>query len=75
MTTQYTLSNTQQEVLKNINRIAMMLLQVAALLYLVRKVIPSDQLTIVFTATRHHSEFLHSILEVRLALSLLLLLW
>ena len=33
--------------------------KVAALLYLVRKIIPSDHLSIVFTATRHHSEMLH----------------
>ena len=35
--------------------------KVAALLYLVRSIIPADQLTIIFTATRHHSEFLHSL--------------
>lgn len=33
--------------------------KVAALLYLVRTVIPEDQQSIVFAATRHHSEFLH----------------
>lgn len=33
----------------------------SALLYLVRRIIPSDQMTIVFTATRHHSEFVHSL--------------
>ena len=33
--------------------------KVAALLYLVRRIIPADQLSIVFAATRHHSEFLH----------------
>ena len=33
--------------------------KVAALLYLVRKIIPADHLSIVFTATRHHSEMLH----------------
>ena len=34
----------------------------AALLYLIRKVIPKNQLTIIFTATRHHSEFLYKLL-------------
>ena len=38
--------------------------KVPALLYLVRKIIPRDQLTIIFTATRHHSEFLHALFEV-----------
>jgi ATP-dependent RNA helicase DDX54/DBP10 len=37
--------------------------KVAALLYLVRTVIPADQQTIVFTATRHHSEFIHALLK------------
>ena len=37
--------------------------KVAALLYLVRTVIPSDQQTIVFTATRHHSEFIHHLFK------------
>ena len=37
--------------------------KVAALLYLVRTVIPPDQQTIVFTATRHHSEFIHALLK------------
>lgn len=36
--------------------------KIAAFLYLVRMVIPDDQLTIVFTATRHHSELLHALL-------------
>ncbi|PSC71287.1 DEAD-box ATP-dependent RNA helicase 29 [Micractinium conductrix] len=34
-----------------------------ALLYLLREVIPADQPTIVFTSTRHHVEFLHSLVE------------
>jgi len=34
----------------------------AAFLYLVRRIIPADQMTIVFTATRHHSEFVHALL-------------
>ena len=37
--------------------------KVAALLYLVRTIIPDDQLTIIFCATKHHSEFLHSLLN------------
>lgn len=37
--------------------------KIAALLYLVRTVIPDDQLTIIFCATKHHSEFLHSLLN------------
>lgn len=37
----------------------------AALLFLLREVIPEDDMTIVFVATRHHAEFLH---EVRLLL-------
>ena len=36
--------------------------QMAALLYLVRFLIPTDQSTIIFTATRHHSEFIHALL-------------
>ena len=40
----------------------------AALLYLVRAIIPADQMTIVFTATRHHSEFVHA-LFTRIGLS------
>lgn len=39
-------------------------LQVAALLYLVRTLIPPNQLSIIFTATRHHSEFLHALFKV-----------
>jgi ATP-dependent RNA helicase DDX54/DBP10 len=38
--------------------------KVAALLYLVRHVLPKNQLTIVFTATRHHSEFLHRLFQI-----------
>lgn len=37
--------------------------KIAALLYFVRKIIPKDQLTIIFTATRHHSEFLHMLFQ------------
>jgi ATP-dependent RNA helicase DDX54/DBP10 len=37
--------------------------KVAALLYLVRTVIPEGQLTIIFTATKHHSEFIHYLFE------------
>lgn len=37
--------------------------KIAAFLYLVRKIIPSTQVTIVFTATRHHSELLHAVLD------------
>ena len=37
--------------------------KLAAFMYLVRKVISSDQLTIVFTATKHHSELLHALLR------------
>jgi hypothetical protein len=37
---------------------------VAALLYLVRTLIPAGQLSIIFTATRHHSEFLHALFKV-----------
>lgn len=39
-------------------------MKVSALLYLVRRVIPADHLTIIFTATRHHSEFLYHLLLV-----------
>lgn len=35
----------------------------AALLYLVRTLIPDDQLTIIFCATKHHSEFIHALLN------------
>ena len=38
--------------------------KLAAFLYLVRRIIPTDQLTIVFAATRHHSELLHAFLQV-----------
>lgn len=34
----------------------------AALLHLVRDVVPIKQLTILFTATRHHAEFLYNLL-------------
>ena len=34
----------------------------AALLYLSRKIIPPNQLTIIFVATRHHSEYVHALL-------------
>ncbi|KAG2491301.1 hypothetical protein HYH03_010307 [Edaphochlamys debaryana] len=34
----------------------------AALLHLVREVVPAKQLTILFTATRHHAEFLYGLL-------------
>jgi ATP-dependent RNA helicase DDX54/DBP10 len=37
-------------------------LQVAALLYLVKEAVAADQLTIVFTATRHHVEFLSNLM-------------
>lgn len=33
----------------------------AALLFLLREVIPEDDMTIVFVATRHHAEFLHEV--------------
>ena len=38
--------------------------KIAALLYLIRKIIPKGQLTIIFTATRHHSEFLYKLLQL-----------
>lgn len=38
--------------------------KVAALLYLIRNILPKKQLTVIFTATRHHSEFLHKLLQV-----------
>ena len=37
--------------------------KMAALVYLVRRIIPKDQMTIVFTATRHHSEFVHALFQ------------
>ena len=37
--------------------------KMAAFLYLVRKIIPANQMTIVFAATRHHSELIHAMLE------------
>lgn len=33
----------------------------AALLFLLREVIPEDDMTIVFVATRHHAEFIHEV--------------
>eukprot|EP00606_Chrysophyceae_sp_TOSAG23-5_P000217 GSChrysophyteH2.ASY1.ANO1.1445.1 assembled CDS len=33
--------------------------KMAALLYLVRTIIPKEHMTIVFTATKHHSEYVH----------------
>lgn len=33
----------------------------AALLFLLREVIPEDDMTIVFVATRHHAEFVHEV--------------
>lgn len=36
--------------------------KLGALIYLVREVLPAKQLTILFTATRHHVEFLHGLL-------------
>lgn len=38
--------------------------KVAALLYLVRSIIPRNQLTIIFTATKHHSEYIHTLFQV-----------
>ncbi len=38
--------------------------KIAALLYLVRMIIPKDHMTIVFTATRHHSEYVHSLFQM-----------
>ena len=37
-------------------------LQMAALLYLVREVIPSNQLTLVFAATRHHVDYIAALM-------------
>ena len=37
--------------------------KIAAFLYLVRSVIPPTDMTIVFTATRHHSEYIHALLQ------------
>lgn len=37
--------------------------KISALLYLVRRIIPADQQTIIFTATKHHSEFIHRLLD------------
>lgn len=36
--------------------------KIAALLYLILTIIPSNQSTIIFAATKHHSEFLHQLL-------------
>ena len=33
-------------------------------MYLVRTIIPQDQQTIIFTATRHHTDLIHSIMQV-----------
>lgn len=38
--------------------------KLAALLYLVRYIIPENQQTIIFTATRHHSELIHAIFQL-----------
>lgn len=35
--------------------------KVAALLYLVRRIIPAGDMTIIFTATKHHSEYIHAL--------------
>ncbi|CAM9169059.1 unnamed protein product, partial [Pylaiella littoralis] len=35
----------------------------AALLFLLREVIPEDDMTIIFVATRHHAEFVHELLK------------
>eukprot|EP01036_Dinobryon_divergens_P022559 gene22559-30824_t len=37
--------------------------KLAALMYLVRTIIPQDQQTIIFTATRHHTDLIHSIMQ------------
>jgi superfamily II DNA/RNA helicase len=37
--------------------------KVASLLYLVRSIIPKEHMTIVFTATRHHSEYIHHLFQ------------
>ena len=37
--------------------------KVPALLYLIGQILPKDQLTIIFTATKHHSEFLYHLLQ------------
>ena len=37
--------------------------KLAALLYLVHVIIPPKQLTIIFTATKHHSELIHAIFQ------------
>ncbi|KAG5182404.1 P-loop containing nucleoside triphosphate hydrolase protein [Tribonema minus] len=34
----------------------------ACLLFLLREVIPRDQMTVIFTATRHHAEYLHALI-------------
>lgn len=38
--------------------------KLAALMYLVNKIIPPNQQTIIFTATKHHSEFLLALFNV-----------
>jgi len=35
----------------------------AALLYLVRNIIPATDMSIIFTATRHHSEYVHALMK------------
>jgi ATP-dependent RNA helicase DDX54/DBP10 len=37
--------------------------KIASLLYLVRRIIPKNQSTIIFTATKHHSEFIYMLLD------------
>lgn len=34
----------------------------ACLMFLLREIIPEDQMTVIFTATRHHAELLHALL-------------
>ena len=37
--------------------------KIAALLYLVRRIIPANDMSIIFTATKHHSEYIHELFE------------
>jgi ATP-dependent RNA helicase DDX54/DBP10 len=37
--------------------------KMAGLIYLVRKIIPATDMTIVFTATKHHSEYVHALFQ------------